>query len=148
MSDWVYSYWFKQHSQTMMTIVVLNYTCWISVSFFFISCQTLAKQNKFSYVFTHDCKYWYSAYCNSIIKIYKLNLIHETKSFIKKIEPVETNIVIFELDENHPSETFINEMTNKGIWLVGMGPQTVRIVTHLGIDEEQMEFLSSSLQSL
>ncbi len=78
----------------------------------------------------------------------KIAALLETKSFIKKIEPVETNIVIFELDENHPSETFINEMTNKGIWLVGMGPQTVRIVTHLGIDEEQMEFLSSSLQSL
>ncbi|MEQ8910041.1 MAG: low-specificity L-threonine aldolase [Vicingaceae bacterium] len=70
------------------------------------------------------------------------------KSFVKSIEPIETNIVIFTLDDNYVSSKFINDLDQKGIKVVEMGPQTIRIVTHLGITKEKMELLLSGLKQL
>ncbi|WP_299799245.1 GntG family PLP-dependent aldolase [uncultured Maribacter sp.] len=66
-----------------------------------------------------------------------------SKSFIKKVEPIETNIVIFEIDESYmTSEQFVNSLKEKDILIIGMGQGKLRMVTHLDyIDDMHQELL-------
>ncbi len=53
-------------------------------------------------------------------------------SFISKVEPIETNIIIFEIDENYMGgDAFVERLKEKGILIIGMGQGKLRIVTHL-----------------
>ena len=53
-------------------------------------------------------------------------------SFIKKVEPIETNIIIFEVDEQQLTETaFLEKLAQHQIEIIGMGQGKLRIVTHL-----------------
>ncbi len=52
-------------------------------------------------------------------------------SYIKKVLPVETNIVIFELVPHIKEQEFISKLARKGIYIIGMGDKKMRIVTHL-----------------
>jgi threonine aldolase len=51
---------------------------------------------------------------------------------IRKVEPIETNIVIFELDTAHISEAdFMAQLNKAGIKFIGMGQGKLRMVTHM-----------------
>ena len=52
-------------------------------------------------------------------------------SFIKKVEPVETNIVIFEINSKISSELFLKKLNEKGVKIISMGDNKLRVVTHL-----------------
>ncbi|GMN08735.1 GntG family PLP-dependent aldolase [Croceitalea sp. MTPC9] len=52
--------------------------------------------------------------------------------FIKTVEPIETNIIIFEVDEAKMSaETFLKKLEENKISIISMGQGKLRIVTHL-----------------
>ena len=52
--------------------------------------------------------------------------------YIKKVEPIETNIIIFELDESKmTAPLFLNKLEENKISIIGMGQGKLRIVTHL-----------------
>lgn len=52
--------------------------------------------------------------------------------YIKKVEPIETNIIIFEIDETKlGADRFVESLKEKGVHLIGMGQGKLRIVTHL-----------------
>ena len=55
----------------------------------------------------------------------------ETLSFIKHVEPSETNIVIFELANNLNSNAFILKLKENNILISDMGQGKLRLVTHL-----------------
>ncbi|MEL7268809.1 MAG: GntG family PLP-dependent aldolase [Bacteroidota bacterium] len=70
-------------------------------------------------------------------------------SVIKKVEPQETNILIFELDENQISETdFLNKLSEKEISIIGMGQGKLRMVTHLDYTDEMHQHLLEQLVKL
>lgn len=50
---------------------------------------------------------------------------------IKKVEPIETNIVIFELNDDIDETQFLNRLKDKNIHIIGMGSSKLRMVTHL-----------------
>ena len=52
-------------------------------------------------------------------------------SFIKKVEPVETNIIIFELNNDVDELAFVDKLAQHNINIIGMGGGKLRIVTHL-----------------
>ncbi|RED49391.1 threonine aldolase family protein [Seonamhaeicola aphaedonensis] len=52
-------------------------------------------------------------------------------SCIKKVEPVETNIVIFELNDDVNENEFVQKLANKNIHIISMGGHKLRVVTHL-----------------
>ncbi|WP_437372146.1 threonine aldolase family protein [Maribacter litoralis] len=59
------------------------------------------------------------------------------KSFVKKVEPIETNIVIFEIDESFmTSDQFVNRLKEKEILIIGMGQGKLRMVTHLDYTDD------------
>jgi threonine aldolase len=69
-------------------------------------------------------------------------------SFIKSVEPVETNIIIFELNSDVNEIHFINELEQNGIKLIGMGSGKLRLVTHLDYTEEMQDKFLSTLKKL
>lgn len=69
----------------------------------------------------------------------RLGAALENSPLIKKVEPIETNIVIFytadEVDENE----FVKKLADKNILLIGMGDGKLRMVTHLDVTEEMID---------
>lgn len=69
-------------------------------------------------------------------------------SIIKAVEPIETNIVIFELNKNVIEEDFIQKLKDKNIHIIGMGTNKLRIVTHLDYTDAMHEVFIKTLQKL
>jgi threonine aldolase len=59
-----------------------------------------------------------------------------TRSYVKEVMPVETNIIIFSLAEKYKQDAFLNLLNKKGFLAVGFGPQKIRLVTHLDFTDE------------
>ena len=69
-------------------------------------------------------------------------------SFIKKVEAVETNIVIFEIESKINSDIFLNKLNEKGIKIISMGDNKLRIVTHLDYTEKMHQAFLEILNEL
>ena len=68
--------------------------------------------------------------------------------FVKDVEEVETNIIIFEINSDYSSETFINKLQEKGVKLIGMGDGKLRLVTHLNYSDIHHEAFINILSKL
>ncbi|WP_396601173.1 threonine aldolase family protein [Algibacter sp. R77976] len=68
-------------------------------------------------------------------------------SIIKKVEQVETNIVIFELNDDVDEKLFISRLANKNIYMISMGNKKLRIVTHLDYTNAKHEKLINNFSS-
>ncbi|MCF6306725.1 MAG: beta-eliminating lyase-related protein [Flavobacteriaceae bacterium] len=69
------------------------------------------------------------------------------QSYIKNVEPTETNIVIFNLIDELPLDKFINDMNDKNVKFSNMGQGKLRMVTHLDYSQEMHERLLEILSS-
>lgn len=69
-------------------------------------------------------------------------------SYIKRVEPVETNIVIFELEENINENDFLYKLKENNIKLIGMGSGKLRMVTHLDYTNQMHDHVLSTLKSM
>ncbi|WP_108807425.1 threonine aldolase family protein [Aquimarina spinulae] len=70
----------------------------------------------------------------------------EKLPFVKQVEPIDTNIVIFIIDGNE--EEFIAEMASKNVHFYGMGQGKLRFVTHLEYTQEKHEYFLELLTSV
>jgi threonine aldolase len=61
------------------------------------------------------------------------------KGFVNSILPVETNIVIAEIDEKISAKSFADKLKANDIYTIAISPTQVRIVTHLGISDNMIE---------
>jgi threonine aldolase len=68
--------------------------------------------------------------------------------YIKEVFPVETNIIVFKLEDGLSVETFLNKLLNKNIKAVQFGKQTIRMVTHLDISDDDIEIVEKSLKAI
>lgn len=68
-------------------------------------------------------------------------------SFIKNCMPVESNIVIFTLNDDYKSETFEATMRNHHIKISAFGKQTIRMVTHLDFTDDMLEKVIIALKN-
>ena len=58
-------------------------------------------------------------------------------NYVKKVEPIETNIIIFEINEKRFSaEEFVSKLKKNNIHIIAMGQGKLRIVTHLDYTDE------------
>ncbi len=74
--------------------------------------------------------------------------ILKAASYIKKVEPVETNIVIFYTNDAIDDVDFVNNLKSKGILITGMGQGKLRMVFHLDITNQMFEKLTDILCDL
>ncbi len=58
---------------------------------------------------------------------------------IKRVEPVETNIVIFYVADGVDENKFVSKLAEKNILLISMGEGKLRMVTHLDFTEEMLQ---------
>jgi threonine aldolase len=66
--------------------------------------------------------------------------------WIKKVEPVETNIIVFELNNDVNEGDFIQKLLHNNIKIIGMGGGKLRIVTHLDYTDEMHDKFISFLK--
>jgi threonine aldolase len=59
-------------------------------------------------------------------------------SFVEEVLPVETNIVLFRLNDAMPAATFIKMLAEKDMLVVPFGKQYIRMVTHLDINDDHL----------
>ena len=65
-------------------------------------------------------------------KAHEIGKVLSTLNFIKKVEPIETNIIIFEVDDSKMSvANFLKKLEDNKIAIISMGQGKLRIVTHL-----------------
>jgi threonine aldolase len=69
-------------------------------------------------------------------------------SIIKKVEPIETNIVIFELNSDINEKDFVENLANKNIHVISMGGGKLRMVTHLDYTDVMHEKLLKFIKNL
>ena len=63
----------------------------------------------------------------------------EKKSFVKMLLPVETNIIIFELQDGQSAPALVARLKEKGVLGYAISPVRVRLVTHLDISESAIQ---------
>lgn len=81
----------------------------------------------------------------------KAKAIGETlqkSDYVAEVQPIETNIVIFELATHINPETFMNSLKSKNILISNMGGGKLRMVTHLDYTDDMHEKLLETLVSI
>ncbi|MCF6297811.1 MAG: beta-eliminating lyase-related protein [Flavobacteriaceae bacterium] len=78
----------------------------------------------------------------------KLGEALENSSLIKKVEPIETNIVIFYVEDKVNESDFVNALKEKNILISSMGEGKLRMVTHLDFTEEMLNTVIYELYDL
>ena len=72
----------------------------------------------------------------------------EKKGFVKGIMPVETNIIIFEVEEPYCARSIASELKEAGVLAIAISASQLRFVTHLDISPEMVEQVIKVIESL
>lgn len=64
------------------------------------------------------------------------------------VDPVDTNIIIFSLKQDVEVNSFLLELKKHGILALGFGGNSIRMVTHLDIKDEMIEFFEKGIKSI
>lgn len=82
------------------------------------------------------------------IKAREIGTVLEDQSYIKKVEPIDTNIIIFEINDDIDEHQFVNTLKEKKIHIIGMGSRKLRMVTHLDYTNQMHSKLLEILDQL
>jgi threonine aldolase len=69
-------------------------------------------------------------------------------AFVEFIEPVVTNIVLIKLTASVERDSLINQLRENGVLVVPLGPQVIRMVTHLELDDKMVEKTIEVMRSI
>jgi threonine aldolase len=72
----------------------------------------------------------------------------EQKGFVKAIMPVETNIIIFEVEEPYSARALASRLKDAGVLAIAISANQLRFVTHLDISPEMVEQVIKIIESL
>jgi len=72
----------------------------------------------------------------------------DNSEFIKKVEPIETNIVIFYVNDNIAEQDFVYALKSKEILIISMGNGKLRMVTHLDFTDKMLKVVIKVLNNL
>ncbi len=72
----------------------------------------------------------------------------DAANYIKNIEPVETNVVIFYTIDAIDDTDFVKKLAAKNILITGMGQGKLRMVFHLDISSQMIDILINVLSNL
>ena len=68
--------------------------------------------------------------------------------YIKSVFPVETNLILFELEEKMHAKNFLNQLEQNEILAIKTGHQLIRMVTHLDINDDMLESTITTLNNI
>jgi threonine aldolase len=69
-----------------------------------------------------------------------------TLPYIKNVFPVDTNIIVFRLDDEFSTDSFISRMKENNILVFAFGKQLIRMVTHLDFNDDMLDKLIQVLK--
>ena len=73
----------------------------------------------------------------------------EDLDLVAAVLPTETNIVIFDISSDGPAATeLVAELLERGFLVGAFGERRIRIVTHLGVDQDDTDRLCQTLETL
>jgi threonine aldolase len=70
------------------------------------------------------------------------------QSYVAEVFPVDSNLVIFRLVGDMPADKFIATLKGQGILAINMGPQLVRFVTHLDVNDADIDVVCDTLKTI
>ena len=68
--------------------------------------------------------------------------------YVKKVEPIETNIIIFYVNDDVNENDFVDALKEKNILISSMGEGKLRMVTHLDFTEDMLAIVIKELNDL
>ncbi|MBP6977564.1 MAG: GntG family PLP-dependent aldolase [Bacteroidales bacterium] len=69
-------------------------------------------------------------------------------SYVKDILPVDTNILIFTLQDGISTDTYLKKLQESGVLALDFGPQKIRMITHLDFGDEELVRVQQVLQEM
>lgn len=82
------------------------------------------------------------------IKAKEIESVLKNLNFIKNVEPVSTNIIIFSLIDEIDENYFINKMKENKILIISLGEDKLRIVTHRDYTDIQHDYFLATIQKI
>jgi threonine aldolase len=67
---------------------------------------------------------------------------------VRKVMPVETNLIIFEMQDHTDQTRFIDHMREKEILLLPISENRLRMVTHLDISADMVAIVIKTLSQI
>lgn len=83
--------------------------------------------------------------CEDHIRAKQLEKIVGKQSWIREVLPVYTNIVVAHVEDGLGEQQVIQKLEEKGIRAIGFGKGRIRMVTHLDIDDNDIDFVDDNL---
>lgn len=77
-----------------------------------------------------------------------LGEVLRASSVVKKVHPVDTNIVIFELQDHLGTDELLGKLRDQGIYALPFDPQEIRMVTHREITDDMVDRFSEVIKKL
>lgn len=78
----------------------------------------------------------------------QLSVFLEQLPWIEKVEPVETNILIFSIKPQYSEAALVEKLKQKSIFISSLGKGKLRIVTHLDYKEVMHNYVLETFQKL
>lgn len=78
----------------------------------------------------------------------ELGILLKTLNWVEKVEPVETNILIFEVKKGLKENLLIEKLKERNIHISNMGHGKLRLVTHLDYREVMHNYVIETLQRI
>lgn len=72
----------------------------------------------------------------------------EVKDFILNMMPIETNIIIFEVQGKYGASAFVQHLQKNNILCIAISPSHVRMVFHLDITEDMIQHISQVIAKM
>lgn len=72
----------------------------------------------------------------------------QNSSFVKEVQPVETNIIIFSLKDEFDETEFVARLKANQILIMGLGKGKLRMVTHRDYTQEQHQYMLTTLTKM
>lgn len=72
----------------------------------------------------------------------------QSKNYVASIYPVDTNIVIFQTENKLPARQLVEKLNAENIRCIAMNETTIRMVTHLDFDDDDLDYLLGRLQRI
>lgn len=81
-------------------------------------------------------------------KALELGKALEANAKIKVVEPIETNIIIFELNNDVNEGSFLADLNRQNVAIIGMGSNKLRMVTHLDYTDDMHQRMLNILATI
>ncbi|HHZ64450.1 MAG TPA: aminotransferase class I/II-fold pyridoxal phosphate-dependent enzyme [Flavobacteriales bacterium] len=78
----------------------------------------------------------------------ELGSVLKSLPYIDRVNPIQTNMVFFRLSDDIPDHVFLAKLKEQDVLAISLVAQSVRMVTHLDIDDEMIEYTTKVLKGL